>query len=81
MSRHDPNLLDQITGTAEKWRRRCNGQPAEGILIDAAGLRVVLAASAAVTVGPGGVISWRADGNAFTAELVRDKQQSADCSN
>lgn len=73
MTRPVPAWLDQITGTAEKWRRRCGGQPAEGILIDAAGLRVVLAASAAVSVGPGGVITWRANGREFTAEPVLDE--------
>lgn len=73
MTRHDPALLDQITGIAEKWLRRCGGQPREGILISAANLRVILAASNAVTVGPGGVITWHVDGRWFTAEPVPDK--------
>lgn len=73
MSRHDPALLDQITSTSEKWKRRCNGQPEEGMLVDRATLRAVLATSAAVTVGAGGVVSWRADGRGFTAEPVRDE--------
>jgi hypothetical protein len=73
VTRHDPAVLDEITAVAEKWLRRCNGQPAEGILIDRATLRAVLAASAAVRVGPGGVVSWRSDGRGFTAEPVRDE--------
>lgn len=73
MNRCDPNLLDRITGTAEKWRRRCNGQPTEGILIHTAGLRAVLASSDNVTVGAGGVITWWAGGREFTAEPVLDE--------
>lgn len=71
MTRHDPAMLDQII-TAEKYRRRCNEQPVEGILVGRAELRAVLASSAAVTLGPGGVISWRANGRGFTAVPVRD---------
>lgn len=72
MTRHDPAMLDQII-TAEKYRRRCNGKPAEGILVGRAELRAVLAVSAAVTLGPGGVITWRANGRGFSAEPVRDE--------
>lgn len=70
----DPALLDQMV-SAEKYRRRCNGKPAEGILIGGAELRTVLAFSAAVALGPGGVISWRANGRGFTAEPVQDEPQ------
>jgi hypothetical protein len=72
MTRPDPALLDQIV-TAEKYRRRCNGQPSEGILITAATLRVVLAAIAGVMVKPDGVIAWREDGREFTAEPVKEE--------
>jgi hypothetical protein len=66
----DSHLLDRIAGTAEKWRRRCNGMPTEGILIDAAGLRAVLASSADVAAGTDGAITWRSNGRRFTAEPV-----------
>jgi len=72
MTGHDPATLDQIM-TAEKYRRRCNGYPAEGILVGRADLRAVLATIAAVILGPGGVISWRVNGRGFTAEPVLDQ--------
>ena len=72
MSRLDPAALERITGTAEKWRRRCNGQPADGLLTDAATLRVMLASNADVNARSDGVITWRADGREFTAEPVQD---------
>lgn len=73
MARHDPDYLDQITGIAEKWRRRCEGQPRGGILVGHAELRVILAMSDAVAASSFGVITWRADGREFTAEPVRDE--------
>jgi hypothetical protein len=72
MSRHDPAMLDRITGIAEKWRRRCNGQPSEGMPVGRIELRRVLSTSAAVAAGPNGVITWRANGRSFTAEPVGD---------
>lgn len=73
MNRHDPDMLDRITSVAAKWRRRCNGMPAEGIVVNAAWLRVVLASSTNVTVGPGGVIVWPVDGRRFTFEPVKEE--------
>lgn len=79
MIRHDSEVLAQVTCGAEKYLRRCNGLPPEGILTDAAGLRVVLATSAAVTIGAGGVITWRHEGRMFTAHPVLDETESAAC--
>lgn len=73
MARHDPEHLNQITSVAEKWRRRCEGKPHEGVLTDRAGLRVILAMSDAVTASSFGIITWHADGREFTAEPVRDE--------
>ena len=66
-------MLDEITGVAEKWLRRCNRLPREGKLTDAATLRLVLAMSDAVAANSDGVITWRANGREFTAEPVRDE--------
>ena len=57
MTHLDPARLDQLTATAEKWLRRCNGRPAAGILIGRNNLRIVLAASKAVTVYDDGTIT------------------------
>lgn len=73
MTRHDPEMLDRITSTAEHWLRRCNKQPAEGKPIDRQGLRVVLAMSEAVAARADGEITWRSDGRTFTAEPIRDE--------
>lgn len=73
MTRHDPATLDRITGIAEKWRRRCNGQPADGLLTDAATLRAILPSSGSVKARANGVISWSVEGREFTAEPVRDE--------
>lgn len=71
--RYSAEYLDQITGIAEKWRRRCEGQPRGGILVGHAELRVILAMSDTVTASSFGVITWRADGREFTAEPVQDE--------
>ncbi len=67
--RFSAEWLDEITAPAEKWRRRCNGHPVEGILITARSLRVVLVESTNVSVDEG-VISWTKDGRQFSAEPV-----------
>lgn len=66
-------LLKKIAGSAEVWRRRCNGQPQEGILMSRRQLLAILSISNAVATGAGGLITWRADGRVFTAEPVRDE--------
>lgn len=73
MTRHDPAMLDRITGVAEHWLRRCNKLPVEGKPISRQGLRAVLAMSAAVAARSDGVITWRVDGRVFTAEPVLDE--------
>lgn len=73
MSFHDPAMLDEITGVAEKWLRRCNGLPKEGKPTSRRELRVVLAMSDAVAANSDNVITWRANGRTFTAEPVRDE--------
>ena len=75
MSRHDPDMLKRITGVAEKWLRRCNRQPPEGKLTDAATLRLILAMSDAVAANSDNVITWRANGRTFTAEPVPDETE------
>jgi hypothetical protein len=71
--RFSAEWLDEITAPAEKWRRRCNGYPAEGILITARSLRVVLVERVGVSVNDEGVISWTdGSGRQFTAAPVRD---------
>jgi hypothetical protein len=72
MSRYDPAWLDQISGIAEKWRRRCNGLPEEGILIKGESLRVILAVCPQVTAYDDGSITWRGPSGVFSAEPVRD---------
>lgn len=72
MTRHDPAVLDRITGVSEQWLRKCNNQPPEGKPIGRRELRVVLAMSAAVAARADGVITWRSNGRTFTAEPVRD---------
>jgi hypothetical protein len=71
MSRPDPARLDQITATAEKWLRRCNGRPKAGILVGRANLRAVLAASKAIAVYDDGTITWQAVAGQFSAEPVQ----------
>lgn len=66
----DPAYLDEITGTATRWIRRCNGRPAAGIPTRRADLRVVLAASDDVRLGADGLIRWKGAGTAFTAEPI-----------
>jgi hypothetical protein len=66
----DPAYLDEITGTAQKWIRRCNNRPAAGVPTRRADLRVVLASSADVRLGDDGLIRWKAAAGAFTAEPV-----------
>lgn len=73
MTRHDPEMLDRITGIAQHWLRRCNKQPPQGMPISRRELRVMLAMSAAVAARADGVITWRANGREFTAEPVRDE--------
>lgn len=75
MSRPDPAQLDEMTGVAEKWLRRCNRQPPEGRLTDAATLRVILAMSSAVAADSFGIITWRSEDRVFTAHPVRDEPQ------
>lgn len=71
--RFSAEWLDEITGIAEKWLRRCNGLPEEGILIKAAGLRVILAACTQVTAYDDGSIAWRGPSGLFSAEPVREQ--------
>ena len=73
MNRPDPAMLDEITGVAEHWLRRCNGLPEEGKPTSRRELRVVLAMSDAVAANSDGVITWRANGRKFTAKPVRDE--------
>lgn len=66
--------LDEITSRAEKWRRRCNGCPIEGILVTARSLRVVLASSANVSADANRVITWTdGSGQRFSAAPVYDE--------
>jgi hypothetical protein len=71
MRRPDPARLDEITAVAEKWLRRCNSQPPEGVLTSRADLRAVLAASTDVAVYDDGTIIWVGAGRQFSAEPVR----------
>lgn len=77
MNRPDPAWLIEITAPAEKWRRRCNGRPADGIPVTRYELRVVLAASVDVKLTPEGFITWRAADNGispqFTAKPVQEE--------
>lgn len=76
----EPHITDlrQATAGTEKWLRRCNGQPADGIPVTRADLLTVLAASTDVRIDERGVISWAAPrilttrDRRFTAEPVRD---------
>lgn len=63
--------LDEITGIAEQWLRRCNGQPEAGKPVSARGLRTVLASSKNVRVKADGTIMWTAAAGQFSAEPVR----------
>jgi hypothetical protein len=65
--------LDEITGIAEQWLRRCNKQPAEGRPVSARGLRIVLASSWDVRADKDGTITWSAAAGKFSAEPVRDE--------
>lgn len=66
----DGAYLDELTGAAEKWLRRCNDRPVSGIPTRRADLRVVLAASADVHRDGRGWIIWRYGRQEFTAEPV-----------
>jgi hypothetical protein len=72
VSRPDMAELDQITGIAGIWLRRCEGQPADGIEVNRYALRAVLAASENVEADEDDVITWSAAGRKFTAEPVQD---------
>lgn len=72
MNRPAPDYLDQITAVAERWVRRCNGQPAVGIPVSARGLRIVLAGSSDISAEESGVISWTSSARRFTAEPILD---------
>lgn len=72
MTRPTAAELEQLIATAEKWLRRCNGKPAEGIPVSGAQLRAVLDTSPGVRFDRQGRIAWRGDGRAFTAEPVHD---------
>ncbi|TMC48043.1 MAG: hypothetical protein E6J20_19130 [Chloroflexi bacterium] len=76
MTHLDPARLDQLTATAEKWLRRCNGHPEAGIRIGRNNLRAVLAASRAVTVYDDGTITWQATSGQFSAEPVQQAGQT-----
>lgn len=60
----------EIASGAEKWLRRCNKLPAEGILVGAADLRAVLVASEGVALDGDGMITWRGTAGEFTAKPV-----------
>jgi len=65
-------LLTTIAGSAEMWRRRCNGKPMQGIPVSSRQLLSILSISDAVATGAGGLVTWRANGCVFTAEPVLD---------
>lgn len=73
MSRHDPEMVKKITDIAEKWLRRCNKQPPQGMPTTRFELRLMLMMSEAVAADSTGEITWRVDGRTFTAEPVRDE--------
>lgn len=75
MRRPDLARLDEVTAIAEKWRRRCNSLPAEGVLTGRVFLRMALAASTDVVVYSDGKITWVGAGRQFSAEPVRDEQE------
>lgn len=60
----------EIASGAEKWLRRCNKQPLEGILVGAADLRAVLVISEGVALSGDGTITWRGPAGEFTAKPV-----------
>lgn len=76
--RPDPETLNEITAVAEKWLRRCNGFPDEGILIGRAGLRVIVSMGESVAADSHGAITWWVNKRKFTAEPVRDGPVSLD---
>lgn len=76
MNRPAAEYLDDILSVAEKWLRRCNGHPADGIPVSRQDLRTVLLASTDVHLDEKDRIAWRAggpmsiDNRTFTAEPV-----------
>ena len=72
MNRPSAAYLDKITAVAEQWVRYCNGKPAPGGPVSAAGLRVVLASSRNVRTEDDGTIVWTGYPGEFTAKPVRD---------
>lgn len=70
MSRPDPIYIDQLTAGAERWLRRCNNKPGEGIPIGRESLRQQLAISADVKVDGRGWITWPGTAGTFSAEPV-----------
>jgi len=70
VNRLSPDALDRVMDPTQRWRRRCNGHPEEGILVGRAELRVVLAASISVSVCSDGTLAWSAPSGRFTAEPV-----------
>lgn len=56
---------------AERWIRRCNGQPEDGIPISRQGLLIVLGTSRNIRADEASTITWTAAGREFTAEPVR----------
>jgi hypothetical protein len=74
MIRPSRESLIAATSIAEKWLYKCNGKPAQGMLVGAANLRVVLATTSEnIGVYPNGKIEWTAAARTFTAEPVRDE--------
>lgn len=73
MSRPDPEMVNKITSVAERWLRRCNRQPPQGMPTNRFELRLMLMMSQAVAANSNGKIRWRANGRDFTAEPVRDE--------
>lgn len=69
----DAATLERLAAS-EKWVRRCNGYPKEGMRVSRDGLLVVLYASTDVHLDTEGRIAWRGAGpmstteNGFTAE-------------
>jgi hypothetical protein len=60
----------QSISNAERWTRRCNGQPAEGIPISRRGLLVVLGTSRNVQADGTGTITWSSGTGDFSAEPI-----------
>jgi len=73
VTRPDPDMVKKITSIAEKWLRKCNGQPPKGMPTTRFELRLMLMMSSAVVANSDGRITWRADGREFTAEPVRNE--------